>query len=138
MEEELEYLREKGRRAAQSREESLGAEKENQRIGQIIQASGIPNREVFDQIQTGLKQQMGRDISHEDVGKWFVAYQKAMFAVDSIKEVNEDLSKDQGFVEKCVKLIDAMNPTRDELIEAIRSLASDDENENGKDKSKKS
>lgn len=136
--EENEYLKDKERKAAIARSKVDERNQFSSRIAQVISETGIPSRDVFDEIEQNMKSRSGgRNVTPEEVGTYFVHYQKARFAAEAIKEVDIDLLQNQVLIDKCLKLVDAFSPTKQELIDAIKTFRSEDETSSKKEQSKK-
>lgn len=132
LQDELEYYKQREAKKAERQKMAEQKAQEEREKTSILGKYGIPDAQTFKQLQGQLAEANGgKTPTPSQVGEYYKAYNQAMFVGNVIKKVDESLLKDRDYIGKLLKLVDAFDPTEEELERTIRDSLSIQEKGNG-------
>lgn len=122
---ELDYIKRREAKRAERESSTKAREAQKRERLETLSSYGIPDERTFKQLQTQLSQANGgKAVEPKQVGEYYKTYQQAMFVGSVLNKVDKALVQDTDFVGKLVKLVNAYDPSEQELEQTIRQLLS--------------
>ncbi len=106
---------------------------------QVLTSFGIPDAQTYKRLHRELvTANNGQPVSPEQVGAYYKAYGQAQFVGSVLQKVDKTLMQDKEYIGRLVKLVDAFDPSPEELEQTIRqSISTQETGASTKSESKK-